>query len=79
MLKLNFVFLSGILLISMFSCGSDQQVKENQEMDLIAEQYVKLVLTIGLYDADYVDAYYGPEEWRLGLADGDADARKAGL
>lgn len=48
----------------MFSCSSDQQLKENQEMDLIAEKYVKLVLIIGLYDADYVDAYYGPEEWR---------------
>jgi len=33
-------------------------------MNTIAEEYVKLVLKIGLYDADYVDAYYGPEEWR---------------
>ncbi|NWF88153.1 MAG: hypothetical protein HXY50_01690 [Ignavibacteriaceae bacterium] len=33
-------------------------------MNRIAEQYVKLVLTIGNYDSDYVDAYYGPEEWK---------------
>ncbi|HXE80719.1 MAG TPA: hypothetical protein VNK41_08225 [Vicinamibacterales bacterium] len=33
-------------------------------MDRIAEQYVKLVLRVGQHDADYVDAYYGPSEWR---------------
>ncbi|QHT72140.1 hypothetical protein GXP67_23115 [Rhodocytophaga rosea] len=33
-------------------------------MDSIATDYVKLVLQLGNYDADYVDAYYGPEEWR---------------
>src|SRR6266404_4889284 len=30
----------------------------------IAEAYVKLVLAMGQHDADYVDAYYGPPEWR---------------
>jgi hypothetical protein len=30
----------------------------------IAERYVKLVLAVGQHDADYVDAYYGPAEWR---------------
>jgi hypothetical protein len=30
----------------------------------IAERYVRLVLAVGLHDADYVDAYYGPPEWR---------------
>jgi len=30
----------------------------------IAEAYVKLVLAMGEYDPDYVDAYYGPPEWR---------------
>jgi hypothetical protein len=33
-------------------------------MNRIAEQYVKLVLALGQHDADYVDAYYGPPEWR---------------
>jgi len=33
-------------------------------IDNIAESYVKLVLEVGLYDSDYVDYYYGPEEWR---------------
>lgn len=30
----------------------------------VAEQYVKLVLAVGQHDADYVDAFYGPPEWR---------------
>ena len=30
----------------------------------VAERYVRLVLALGLHDADYVDAYYGPPEWR---------------
>ena len=33
-------------------------------MDPIAESYVKLVLSVGRLDPDYVDAYYGPEAWR---------------
>ena len=30
----------------------------------VAERYVKLVLAVGQHDADYVDAFYGPAEWR---------------
>ena len=33
-------------------------------MKPIAESYVKLVLGVGEHDANYVDAYYGPPEWR---------------
>jgi hypothetical protein len=33
-------------------------------MNLLAERYVRLVLGVGLHDADYVDAFYGPAEWR---------------
>jgi hypothetical protein len=31
----------------------------------IAEDYVKLVLSMGHHDPDYVDAYYGPQEWKI--------------
>jgi hypothetical protein len=51
----------------LFSCGEDRSnVSGNLEssMNRIAEQYVKLVLKIGIYDSDYVDAYYGPVEWK---------------
>jgi hypothetical protein len=47
----------------------------------LAERYVKLVLAVGVHDADYVDAYYGPPEWRAeaaaarrGIAEIEADA-----
>ncbi|MGE3404747.1 MAG: hypothetical protein AB7K63_19325 [Vicinamibacterales bacterium] len=33
-------------------------------MNRLGEQYVRLVLALGEHDADYVDAYYGPPEWR---------------
>jgi hypothetical protein len=33
-------------------------------LDRVAEGYVKLVLAVGQHDADYVDAFYGPEAWR---------------
>ena len=37
---------------------------ERTSLDAIAEGYVKLVLAVGIHDEDYVDAYYGPPEWR---------------
>jgi hypothetical protein len=37
-------------------------------MDRIAENYVKLALAIGQHDADFVDAYYGPPEWKTAAA-----------
>jgi hypothetical protein len=51
------------------------------QMSNLSERYVKLVLAVGVHDADYVDAYYGPPEWRAAaaeqrrsLAELDADA-----
>ena len=37
-------------------------------MDHSAESYVKLVLALGQHDPDYVDAYYGPSQWRADAA-----------
>jgi len=50
-------------------------------MQELAEQYVKLVLAVGQHDPDYVDAFYGPPEWRAAavkrpLAEIDADAAR---
>ena len=47
---------------------------ENDAMNALAERYVKLVLAVGQHDTDYVDAYYGPPEWRK-----EADAAKPPL
>ena len=50
----------------------------------VAERYVKLVLAVGQHDGDYVDAFYGPAEWRTQaeaakrpLAEIDRDAAEA--
>jgi hypothetical protein len=34
------------------------------DMNQLAERYVRLVLQVGQHDADFVDAYYGPETLR---------------
>src|SRR5947207_451572 len=47
---------------------------QDTTMNTLAERYVKLVLAVGQHDADYVDAYYGPAEWRT-----EAEAQKLPL
>jgi hypothetical protein len=34
------------------------------DMNAIAEKYAHLVLALGQHDPDYVDAFYGPAEWK---------------
>jgi hypothetical protein len=48
--------------------------QEQSSMDSIAQQYVRVVLALGQHDADYVDAYYGPPEWKA-----EAQSAKLGL
>ena len=57
-------------------CAARQAAPAHKEdpMKRIAESYVKLVLAVGQHDADYVDAYYGPPEWRT-----EAETRKRPL
>lgn len=38
---------------------------QKNPMNTIAERYVKLVLALGQHDSDYVDAFYGPAEWKM--------------
>src|SRR6266576_6660300 len=35
------------------------------EIDEVAADYVHLVLEIGAHEKGYVDAYFGPPEWRI--------------
>jgi len=44
-------------------------------MGPLAEGYVRLVLAVGQHDADFVDAYYGPPEWK---PDAGQDPRSTG-
>jgi len=43
---------------------SAQATRSTTAMNTIAERYVKLVLAVGQHDSDYVDAFYGPAEWK---------------
>jgi hypothetical protein len=57
---------------------------QGSSMNPLAERYVRLVLAMGPHDADYVDAFYGPPDWRkeadaARLPLGDIDARAAAL
>ncbi|MBA3260640.1 MAG: hypothetical protein H0T68_14390 [Gemmatimonadales bacterium] len=48
-----------------YACSSESRPEGAADpMNRIAESYVRLVLAIGRHDPDYVDAYYGPPEWR---------------
>src|SRR5204862_6616115 len=49
--------LSGLITVS----GSAQAA---DGMNAVAERYVHLVLALGQHDPDYVDAFYGPAEWK---------------
>jgi hypothetical protein len=65
------VYLARLALCALLaSAAVAAQPAQPSPMNTIAERYVKLVLAVGQHDADYVDAYYGPAEWK-------ADAERA--
>ena len=66
----SFVPGAAALLILAASGPVGGQPSRSSTMDGLAERYVKLVLAVGQHDADYVDAYYGPKEWRDDAARG---------
>jgi hypothetical protein len=65
-LKTLIFLIIGTVILS--SCSNENQTELNKQlekrMNKISKSYVKLILQIGRYDADYVDAYYGPESWK---------------
>ncbi|MGI9043921.1 MAG: hypothetical protein ACR2GK_07315 [Gemmatimonadaceae bacterium] len=65
----KFIIAAAALSVAATGCTPDRSPNVDSEavaarLDSIAEPYVKLVLAVGKHDADYVDAYYGPPEWR---------------
>jgi hypothetical protein len=50
-----------LILLGLTAIGRGQHAPSMNE---IAERYVHLVLALGQHDPDYVDAYYGPTEWK---------------
>lgn len=59
------VVLLSLLAASTATCTTASQTPVTvTNLNKIAEAYVKLVLAMGQHDPDYVDAYYGPPEWK---------------
>src|SRR6266480_4238308 len=55
------------ILLSFVFCGllaSSGNVYAPDPLSPVAERYVHLVLALGQHDPDYVDAFYGPAEWK---------------
>jgi hypothetical protein len=52
------------LTILLFSIAAASASFSQQSLDQIAERYVKLALQVGTIDSNFVDAYYGPPEWK---------------
>jgi hypothetical protein len=76
MLRILPVLCCYVGLLAASASGVNQRAKspDASPMNALAENYVKLVLAMGQHDADYVDAYYGPAEWKK-----EAESRKVPL
>jgi len=53
-----------LFVVVLSACASSTTTTAPVDMNAASERYVKLVLALGEHDTDYVDAYYGPPEWR---------------
>jgi hypothetical protein len=77
-MRIKKYILSLIIISSFFSCSKRSEESSKGELEIkmnkIAENYVKLVLQVGLFNPDYVDAYYGPEEWKPSASQKDVDS-----
>src|SRR5262245_48837844 len=52
--------LAGLLLLLAVACAP----KPDPNLNPLAEQYVRLALEVGTHEEGYIDAYYGPAEWK---------------
>ena len=46
------------------ACSTASDTDPAAQFNPLAERYVKLALALGEHDEHYVDAYFGPAEWR---------------
>ena len=63
-----------VVLVVAAAVGLLAQQRASDPLQPAAERYAKLVLALGQLDADYVDAFYGPPEWRK-----EAESQKLSL
>lgn len=71
MKPIPFLIVAVLLLFGSERAAAAESAKARGDSDLsaLAEQYVHLVLAMGQHDADYVDAFYGPAEWKMRAAE----------
>ena len=62
------------MIVALVTAAAAAACAQDSDMNTLGERYVRLVLSMGQHDADYVDAYYGPPEWRT-----EVDAQKIPL
>ena len=53
-----------LFIMACASCSTEAPPSLEAQLDPIAERYVRLALALGEHDEDYVDAYFGPADWR---------------
>jgi hypothetical protein len=56
--------LISLLALSVAAGVAGAGTREADGLDEVAQAYVRVVLALGVHDADFVDAYYGPPVWR---------------
>ncbi|HYE56748.1 MAG TPA: hypothetical protein VD996_18000 [Chitinophagaceae bacterium] len=61
---MNKLLSATILALAFTACTQKPANHPNQQFNKLAEEYVRLGLYIGQYDAAFVDAYYGPDSLR---------------
>ena len=62
------LFFAAIVVIGVAVSAQTTSTPPPDPYKTVAESYVKLVLAVGVHDADYVDAFYGPAEWKTQAA-----------
>src|SRR5690606_22648986 len=55
------VWIGMMLALALAACAPRQA---EPDLNPLAERYVRLALEIGAHEDGYIDAYYGPEEWK---------------
>lgn len=65
-------FLSALVALALAACATAPPARDS--LDRIARDYVQLSLEAGERDPGYVDAYYGPPEWKAAARAGPRSA-----
>lgn len=59
-----------------WSAWAAPAAKGKLTLNSVAEEYVRLALLVGAYAPGYIDAYYGPEDWKI---KNEEDLRRGGF